>query len=404
MTTEQVVVVGAAAAGLTTAETLRREGFAGAITFVGDELHAPYDRPPLSKQFMAGTWGPERIALRTPETLAALDAQWRLGVRAESLSLSDRQLALSSGDMLGFDHLVIATGVSPRILPNPEGLSGIHTLKTLDDAIALRAALVSHPKVVVVGGGPLGAEFAAAARAYSDEVTLVDRGPAPLHRHLGSTVAGLIADLHAAHGVRLIQNQGVTNVIGTRGHITAVQLTDGSTLPADLVVVAIGSTPNTGWLAGSGVPVDDGVHCGSTCTAAPGVYAAGDVARWPHPVHGSLRLEHRMNATEQGMAVAHAILGQATPFAPIPYFWTDHYDTTIQVRGRCTGGSDFVVADGNPSDGRFVGLYGNGRRVTAVLSWNSVRRAREFHHLLASPDNWREATAELAGTTGGRNE
>ncbi|QXE38422.1 FAD-dependent oxidoreductase [Streptomyces sp. GMY02] len=391
---EHIVIVGASAAGLSTLEGLRREGFDGRVTMVGEENRAPYDRPPLSKQFMAGDWDTDRVQLRNADAISALDAQWLLGTRAEALDATNRVITLSTGKPLGYDQLVIATGVTPRTLPG--AISGVHTLKSLDDAITLREELAAAPDVVVIGAGPLGSEFAATARGRTDRVTLIDPSPTPLYRQLGLVVGEHIADLHRNHGVSLRMGVGAAGLLHENGRVTGVQLTDGSSVDAQLVLVAIGSVPNTAWLTGAGLTLDNGLVCDMTCAAAPGIYAAGDVARWYNPTAGELvRIEHRMNANEQGMVVARNLLGQGRPYDPTPYFWTDHYDTTIQVRGTC--GPDFscVVAQGGLDSGRFVALYGTDSDVTAVLSCNSVKQARGYQHLVSRPHTWADAIENL---------
>ncbi|MTD53331.1 NAD(P)/FAD-dependent oxidoreductase [Amycolatopsis pithecellobii] len=377
-----VLVVGASAAGVTTAETLRKRGYDGEITLVGDEAGLPYDRPPLSKQVLAGTWAPDRVALRDEEKLRGLGTLL-LGRRATGLDLSARKVQLADGAVLGYDALVIATGVTPRELPGT-ALAGVHRLRTLDDALALRAALLDQPKVVVVGAGFLGAEVAASARMMGLDVTLVDPLPFPMLRQFGERIGDLIAGLHRDHGTGVRCGTGVARFLEDAGRVVGVELTDGSVLDADLVAVAVGSTPATGWLAGSGLSLRDGVDCDDHCRAAPGVYAAGDVASWRHSLFGvRLRLEHRMNATEQGMAVAAAITGDARPFAPVPYFWTDQYDARIQAYGIFPDGATVQVLDGDPAERKFVAAYVQHGIVVGVLGWNNPRRLREARQLVA---------------------
>ncbi|MEU7800497.1 FAD-dependent oxidoreductase [Micromonospora arborensis] len=365
----RVVIVGASAAGLTAAETLRREGYDGQITLIGDEARPPYDRPPLSKQILSGQWEPDRIALRDERQL---NLDLRLGVAATGLDLHSRTVTLDDGERVGYDGLIIATGVRPR------RLSGGHVLRTLDDALALRAVLGRASHVVVVGAGFLGCEAAASARALGVEVTLVDPLPVPLVRPFGERLGHLVAELHREHGVRLYMNTGVTRLLGD----TNVELTDGSVLDADGVLVAIGATPATGWLTGCGLDLDDGIVCDSTCRAAPGVYAAGDVARWFNPrFNTSMRVEHRMNATEQAMAAAHNLLGDERPFDPIPYFWTDQYDAKIQAYGHFPPGCEMTINHGDVSRRKFIATYAKDGQVTGVLGWNMPRELRQARTL-----------------------
>ncbi|GAA4491201.1 hypothetical protein GCM10023191_024670 [Actinoallomurus oryzae] len=274
----RIVIVGASAAGLTAAEALRRRGYDGRLTLIGDERHAPYDRPPLSKQVLAGTWEAGRTALRSPEALAGLGADIRLGRAATGLDITGRQVHIGDGHPIDFDGLVIATGLTPRRLPGGD-LAGVHVLRTLDDAVALRAALLAGPRVVVVGTGFLGTEVAVTARTMGAEVTLA--GPRPVLRPFGDRVGALVAALHRDHGTVLRCGVPVRRLRGAGGRATGVELADDTLLPADVVVLAIGSDPATGRLEGSGLRLGDGVTCDRFCRAAPGIYAAGDVASSP---------------------------------------------------------------------------------------------------------------------------
>lgn len=376
MTLEQVVVVGVSAAGLTAAETLRREGYAGRLVLVDGDPRPPYDRPPLSKQLLRGDWTEDRLALRPPAALEQLDAEWRLGVRAERLDLVTGRVALSDGADIAFDGLVIATGVRARNLPAATGLAGAHVLRTVEDAVALRRDLVPGAAVVVVGAGFLGTEAAAVAAELGCRVTVVDPLDLPLQRQLGPRIGARIADLHRAHGVTLRCGRGVAEVVRSGDRVAGVVLDDGTTVAADVLLVAIGGEPVTEWLRGSGLVLDDGVRCDEYCQAAPGVVAAGDVASWPHPTLGRLRLEHRMNATEQGMAAARTLLGQGAPFAPVPYFWSDQYDVRVQVYGRPTA-ADFEAVEGSLDEGPFAAVQRDADgRMTAVAGWNMPRQLR----------------------------
>jgi 3-phenylpropionate/trans-cinnamate dioxygenase ferredoxin reductase subunit len=378
-----VVVVGASAAGVTTAETLRREGYTGRLTLVGDEKVLPYDRPPLSKQVLAGTWEPEKTLLRPNSAYVDHDIELKLGSAASGLDLARRTVALSNGEEIAYDGLVIATGTTPRTLPFGHDLAGVHVLRTIDDALALRGDLLRSSAVVVVGAGFLGTEAAASARLLGLDVTLVDPLPLPLVRQFGDQVASAIAELHEEQGVRLRTGTGVAALHGDIA-VSGVELTDGTVLRADVVLVAIGAVPTTAWLDGSGVPVDDGVVCDATCRAADGVYAAGDVARWFNPHFGSLmRVEHRMNATEQGMAAARNLLGAQTPFAPVPYFWTDQFDAKVQAYGVFPADAEMVVAHGRLAERKFVAHYLARGRVVGVLGWNMAKQLRQDRQLIS---------------------
>ncbi len=377
----RIVVVGASAAGLGTAEALRRRGYAGELVLVGAEAHLPYDRPPLSKQVLAGAWEPDRVQLRSDEKLADLRLDLRLATQATGLA--EHQVLLDGGDRLDFDGLVIATGVVPRVLPGTAGLGGVHVLRTLDDALSLRVELLAGPRLVVVGAGLIGCEVAATARKLGLDVTLVDPLPVPMSRQLGPELGELVANMHAENGVHLRFGVGVASVRSAAGRVTGVVLTDGTEVEADAMLVGIGSTAVTEWLDGSGIPVDaSGVLCDAHCSAAPGVYAVGDVASWEHPVLGRIRLEHRTNATEQAMSVAVNLLGTQQEYRPLPYFWSDQYDTKLQMFGWPLPGDELEVVEGAPAEGSFIATYRRAGELTGVLGWNSVRGLRPFRQEL----------------------
>ncbi|RZU15649.1 NAD/ferredoxin-dependent reductase-like protein [Kribbella rubisoli] len=369
-----VLVVGASAAGLTTVEALRRKGYREPITVLGAEWHPPYDRPPLSKQFLCGDWDEARTRLRPDTMLSALDAEFVLGDSAVSLDADRKLVQTAAGRSLTADAVVIATGLTPRSLPGPD-LQGVHVLRTLDDAAALRKDLVESERLVVVGDGVLGAEVAATARRLGLAVTLAGPQATPLEAQLGPTVGGLLSELHRAQGVDLRLGAAVTGLRAVDGRVSGVQLADGDVLPADVVVVALGAAPATEWLEGSGLRLDNGVVCDANCRAADGIYAAGDVARWQHD-DSLVRLENRTNATEQAICVAGNILGDHQPYRPIPYFWTDQFAVKIQVHGRPSADAEVTVAEGNVADGRFIAHYHRDGRLVAVLGWNLPKQTR----------------------------
>jgi NADPH-dependent 2,4-dienoyl-CoA reductase/sulfur reductase-like enzyme len=374
---DHVLVVGASASGLTTVEALRRKGYAGEITVLGDEAHAPYDRPPLSKQILSGVWEPARAALRTQEVLSALNAEFVLGDPAVALDPATRTVRAESGRDLRADAIVIATGVRARTLPGQEDLTGVHVLRTLDDALALREDLLARSRLVVVGEGVLGAEIAATARTLGLDVTMTGPLSAPLASQVGPLVSGLLADLHSERGVRLRLGNGVVGLIGEDGRVAGVRLSTGEVLPADVVVVAIGASPATEWLAGSGLRLDNGVVCDSRCRAGEGIYAVGDVARWHHEQLGRLvRLENRTNVTEQAAAVAGVVLGEDHPYVPVPYFWTDQFDAKLQIHGVLPAGAEVSVVEGDLAGRRFVARYERNGTVTGVLGWNMPKQTR----------------------------
>ncbi|WP_053719765.1 NAD(P)/FAD-dependent oxidoreductase [Saccharothrix sp. NRRL B-16348] len=378
-----VLVVGASAAGLATAEALRRKGFTGGLTLLGDEAHPPYDRPPLSKQVLSGAWEPERARLRGQDVLDELGATFVLGDPAASLDLATRGVRTASGTVLRADAVVVATGVRPRTLPDQAGLRGVHVLRTVGDAVALRADLRAAERLVVVGDGVLGAEVAATARGLGLDVTLAGPQPAPLAAQLGPLASGLLSDLHAEHGVRLRLGAAVLGLTGEAGRVTGVRLDTGDVLPADVVVVALGAVPNTDWLVDSGLLLDNGVVCDAGCRAADGVYAVGDVARWHHEHLGALlRLENRTNAAEQAAVVADNILGANRSYTPVPYFWTDQFDARIQVFGTLPADAEVSIVDGDVTARRFVALHRQAGEPVGVFGWNMPKQARQLRQRL----------------------
>jgi 3-phenylpropionate/trans-cinnamate dioxygenase ferredoxin reductase component len=392
----KIVIVGASAAGLATAEALRRRGYDGLLTLIGDEVHPPYDRPPLSKQLLAGRWETSMVMLRQDQDLAALDAEFILGQAATGLDVEGRRVLLDGDKSVNYDDLVIATGVIPRTLPGA-GLTGMHVLRTLDDTIAMRDHLDQRPKVAIIGAGFLGAEIAATVRERGLDVTLVDPFPVPMHRQLGNQIGGLIGQLHRDHGGSVRCGTGISQFLGDNGRVTGVELADGTVIEAGLVVIAIGSIPATGWLVDSGLSLGNGIECDDRCQAAPGIYAAGDVASWLNPLFGTrMRLEHRMNATEQAIAVAGNLLGDDKPFAPVPYFWTDQYDAKIQAYGTFPAGAEVQVTSGRLEERHFTVAYGYDGTVTGVLAWNSPREIRAMRKLVVQRAPW-PTVQSLAG-------
>jgi 3-phenylpropionate/trans-cinnamate dioxygenase ferredoxin reductase subunit len=400
-----IAVVGASIAGLRAAETVRTEGHRGPVVVVGAEPHQPYDRPPLSKQFLAGTWDEERIALRKPDKLAGYDLDLRLRRRALSLDLHGRRLALDDGSALSFDGLVVATGAAPRALPGTEDVDGVHLLRTLDDSRALAGALGPGVRLVVVGAGFIGAEVAATAHGMGVAVTVVEALPVPLGRVLGDAMGAVCGALHADNGVALRTGVGVaglrTEEHGGRRRVTGVELADASVLDADVVVVGIGVAPVTGWLEDSGLELGDGVVADGRLFAGPGVVVAGDVARWRDARTGvSRRVEHWTNATEQGAVAARNLLAgedAALPYDPVPYFWSDQYDVKIQVIGHPSPAHDVEVVEGSTDERRFVALYGSEGRLQAVLAFGRPRQLMAYRPLLEAGASFDEALALTPG-------
>ncbi|MFI6691182.1 NAD(P)/FAD-dependent oxidoreductase [Streptomyces sp. NPDC050433] len=389
----RVVIVGASLAGLHAARTLRREGFDGSLTVVGAERHRPYDRPPLSKQVLSAGWELDRADL-TDESDAELDATWLLGVRATGLDPAARRIELGDGTTLPYDGLVIATGARPRRLPGTPELEGIHELRTYEEALALRNGLDAVPgRVVIVGSGFVGAEVAAACRARGLAVTVLEAGPEPFGRVLGAAVGGACAALHRDRGVDVCAGATVVRFEGAE-RVERVVLADGAAIDADLVVVGVGVRPETAWLEGSGLDLADGVLCDRTGLAAPGIVAAGDVARWPSARSGRhVRVEHWDNAVRQGEHAARRLLGHREPFDPVSWFWSDQYDRKIQLAGDPAGHDEVVLLEDFAEQERLVALYRRGDRLAAVAAINRPRLLLQFRRLVQAGSSWEEAFA-----------
>ncbi|MCZ9351199.1 FAD-dependent oxidoreductase [Streptomyces mutabilis] len=382
-----VAVVGASLAGLSAARSLRNQGFDGRLIIVGEEPHRPYDRPPLSKEFLAGKTGETDLALEQDgEDLAA---EWLLGARATRLGKERRAVRLADGREVRADGIVIATGAAARTLPGTGGLAGVHTLRTLDDARALRDDLALGGRLVVIGGGFIGAEVASTAHTLGLDVTVVEAASTPLAGPLGETMGGIVSALHADHGVRLLCGVGVKGLIGgTR--VDGVVLDDGHTIPADTVVVGVGARPCVEWLEGSGVALGDGVRCGADgTTSVPGVVAVGDCAAWYDPRAGiHRRVEHWSGARERADAAVAALLswGAKKPGVPRPpYFWSDQYGVKIQFAGHAAGADSVTIAEGSPQDRDVLAVYRRSGRPVAVLGMNRPRQFMRWRKQLAAP-------------------
>ncbi len=398
MALRNIVVVGASLAGLRAVEALRREGYDDRLVVIGAEPHLPYDRPPLSKEFLAGEWEPEQLTLRR-QPYDDLDVDWRLGRRATALDLGARELELHDGERVPFDGLVIATGATPRTLAGTPPLAGVFTLRTLDDALAIRELLEGRPRVVVIGAGFIGSEVAATCKSRRgiDDVTVLEMLPQPLVRGVGPVIGEVMGELHRDHGVDLRCGVTVAGIEGD-GRVERVRLGDGTALEADLVVVGVGVAPETAWLEGSGLTIDNGVVCDETCLAAPGVVAAGDVARWRNPLFGGelMRVEHWTNATEQGVAAARRLLAgdrAGEPYAPVPFVWSDQYDLKIQVVGHVRGDDEVAVVHGSLDERRFVALFGRGDRLTGALGFSRPRQLMQYRRMLAEGTSFADAVA-----------
>ncbi|WP_406835113.1 NAD(P)/FAD-dependent oxidoreductase [Streptomyces sp. AHU1] len=394
-----VAVVGASLAGLSAARSLRKHGYGGRLVVIGDELHRPYDRPPLSKEFLAGTLGEADLSLEADDE--DLRAEWLLGARATGLDRTERAVHLADGREVRADGVVIATGAAARTLPGSEGLAGVHTLRTLDDARALRDELARGGRLVVIGGGFIGAEVASTAYALGLDVTVVEAAPTPLAGPLGATMGGIVSALHADHGVRLLCGVGVKGLRGdgrsgtgvppdgVRGRVDAVLLEDGRGVPADIVVVGVGARPCVEWLEGSGVELDNGVKCGADGrTGLAGVVAVGDCANWYDARAGAhRRVEHWTGARERPDAAIAALLagGAVEPGVPRPpYFWSDQYGVKIQFAGHAAAADSVAIEAGAADDRDVLAVYRRAGVPVAVLGMNQPRLFTRWRKQLAA--------------------
>jgi NADPH-dependent 2,4-dienoyl-CoA reductase/sulfur reductase-like enzyme len=372
----RIAIVGAALAGLAAARALRRQSFTGEIVVIGAERHQPYDRPPLSKAFLTGACAVPDLALTDPDE--DLDVRWRLGTTAIRLEPANRRIVLHDGTEIRADGVIVATGARARRLPGTDGLANVHTLRTLDDAIALRAALRGGGRLVVIGAGFIGAEVASGARSLGLDVTVVEALPAPLAAPLGSEMGAVCARLHGDHGVRLRTGVEVARLIGA-DRAEAVELTDGTRLAADVVLVGIGARPNVEWLAGSGLAISDGVRTDEMgATNLPAVVATGDCAMSFNRHAGrAIRVEHWTNALEHPATAVAALLAGGDRLPPdrpaIPYFWSDQYGVRIQFAGHREDGDTVRVVDGDTEQRNFVAVYERHGQPVAVLGMNQPK-------------------------------
>lgn len=397
-----VVVVGASLAGTRTAEELRTAGYEGRITLVGNESGLPYDRPPLSKQVLAGRKSAEDVTLRSRDQFDALGVELRLG--ATAVALRGKDLVLDDGDVLPFSELVVATGVSARRLPIQPTESNVHVLRTLADSLLLREDLRRSRSLVVVGAGFIGAEVAAVARGMGVDVTMVEALSAPFARALGAEVGARCAQLHHDAGVRLMTDAVMTS-FSSDGSAVRLVLADGRVVEADTALVGVGTTVNTGWLAGSGLDVTNGVACDAAGRAVgrPDVHAVGDCAAWEGSVAGARhRVEHWTNASEQAHVAAMSLLGRPPLRSghEMPYFWSDQYKTKIQLVGRPDLADRVEVGPAGGKPGSLLGLYFASSHLVAAVTFGApvlLARVRPLVATRAAEGDVRAATAELVG-------
>ncbi len=394
----RLVIVGASLAGLRAAQGARKTGFDGELVMVGAERHQPYTRPPLSKELLAGEHTVDRVQLPCDE----LGIEWRLGAPATSLDRARRRLTLADGGEVQYDRLILATGSRPRRwLAHGAELDGVHVLRDLDDALALRAAFDRRPRIAIVGAGFIGCEVAQTARKEGLEVTLIDIAATPM-LPLGPECGAWCAELHRDNGVDVRLGTGVGGLIGDK-HVTAVELTGGERIPADVVVVGLGAVPNTEWLADSGLTVDPGLQCDETLTVIgdPDILGAGDIVAWPHPLADgeAIRVEHWTVAAEQGqLAGRNAVLApeERKAYVAPPYFWSDQYDKKIQSLGLPSRGERVELLESTPDGSRRV--YGAERagRLVGIVAINGARRLGTYRMELDDPPAFEELRARLA--------
>jgi NADPH-dependent 2,4-dienoyl-CoA reductase/sulfur reductase-like enzyme len=403
-TRQHLVIVGASLAGLRAAQSARKAGFEGELVIVGAEEHLPYTRPPLSKELLAGEQTTDGVLLPCD----TLEAEWRLGAAATGIDRTARRVRLADGDEVPYDRLILTTGSRAR--PWPEAgaeLDGIHLLRGLDDALALRAALDERPRrLAIVGAGFIGCEVAQTARKQGIEVTMIDVAPTPM-LPLGPELGMWCAGLHSEHGVDLRLGSGVAALHG-QGRVEAVELSDGARIDADVVLVALGALPNTEWLAGSGLKADPGLACDATLTAIgdPNILAAGDIVSWPHPLADgdAIRIEHWTVAAEQGQLAGRNVLaepGLRKPYVDPPYFWSDQYDVKIQSIGLPARADRIELLEATADGARLV--YGAERdgRLIGMIALNAARRLGAYRMALADPPRFDDLRVSVANDPAG---
>lgn len=388
----EFVVVGASLAGLNAARAALQHPSAPRVTVIGAEEHLPYDRPPLSKAVLKSDEHERPPLFGSAELAEHEGCTVILGATATGVDTTRHVVALGEREVR-YDALVIATGATPRTLPL-ETPPGVHTLRTWDDAVAIRSQMRAGGRMVVIGAGFIGSEVAASAKERGMDVVIVEALEVPLARAVGETAGAALGSIHARHGVDLRLGRGVVGFEG-EDRVTAVTLSDGSTVPADLVVVGIGAVPQTGWLAGSGIDLDNGIVCDSHLrTSAPEVFAAGDVARWDNPLfERHMRIEHWTSAQEQGGHAAHNALdpSSATPYSHVPYFWSDWYDSRIQFVGVPSGTPEIV--DGSWDAEAFTAIYREEERVVGALTLNRRADIMKYRVLIEASKTVEDARA-----------
>ncbi|QFU91994.1 NAD(P)/FAD-dependent oxidoreductase [Amycolatopsis sp. YIM 10] len=398
---DRLVVVGASLAGLRAIEAVRADGWTGSVALIGAEEHLPYDRPPLSKDYLAADECADPTYREERKLTEELGAELLLGSPASALDV--HECTVSVGErVVPYDALVIATGSHARELPGTRGLGGVFTIRTLDDAKALRVALRrGKPKVTVVGGGFIGSELAAVGRTLGLPVTVVERHATPLAGAVGEEMGQALTRLHERNGTRVLVDAQVEEVVGD-DHVRAVKLADGTEIETDILVAGVGAAPSTGWLENSALTVDDGVVADARLAAAPRVHVAGDIARWPNALfddvlRGPMRLQHWTSASEQGSRAALNAVSpdRARAYETVPYFWSDWYSSRIQFTGIPASDTHAVdvevVAGDHTEGGPFTALYRANDRIIGALAVDMRAEVMKYRRLIAARTPWADA-------------
>ncbi|GAA0786272.1 pyridine nucleotide-disulfide oxidoreductase [Roseibium denhamense] len=371
---EEVVIVGAGQAGAQAAQSLRQGGFEGPLRLIGDEPHPPYQRPPLSKKYLAGDIGSEALWLRPPAFFSTNAIDFIPNTRATAIDRSKKRLQLENGDTLSYGKLILATGTNARWLPLPGAdKPGVVTLRSISDVDAIRAKLSECSALAIIGAGYIGLEVAAVAKSMGKRVTVIEAQDRPMKRVVSTPVSDFFTKLHQNNGIDLKLNASIETLEGD-GHVTGVRLADGETVPAELVLIAVGAIPNDDLAHGAGLDVDNGVLVdGAGQTSDPYIYAVGDCTRfYSTRYERSIRMESVQNAIDQAKAVAQSILGADVDYDPLPWFWSDQYDIKLQIAGLSEGYDDTIVV-GEPDDNKFYVAYLKAGQLIAVDSINAPR-------------------------------
>jgi 3-phenylpropionate/trans-cinnamate dioxygenase ferredoxin reductase subunit len=397
----EVVIVGAGHGAGQVVATLRQKKFDGPITLIGEESWFPYQRPPLSKKFLAGELAEERLYFKPKSFYETADVDVRLGCRVTSVDRSKQTVTMANGDLVGYEHLVLATGSRPRLLETPgSDLAGIHYLRGIDDVNSIRDDMASGKRIAIVGAGYIGLEVAAVAAQRGLDVTVIEMEERVMSRVVSPELSIFYQDVHRSHGVELLLSTGVNGFSGN-GQVDGVLLDNGETVPVDIVVIGIGIVPNVELAADCGLDVSNGIVVDDHCrTSDPNIYSIGDCTWHPNAVLGfDLRLESVHNALEQAKTVASNLCGEDIAYAQVPWFWSDQYDLKLQIAGL-SAGYDQVVMRGNPDEKSFSCLYLRNGQLIAIDAVNSPKdfvqsKALIAVHAVIDPEKLADPTIQL---------